>query len=66
MDATIFPLIARVTSGFSVAVVIADANREQWGSGELGVLKTKLEAYRFAIASGKSEIERRRLLTIAA
>jgi hypothetical protein len=66
MGATIFPLIARAPGGFSVAVVIADANGERHGSGELGVFKTKLEACRFAIAYGKSEIERQRLVTLAA
>jgi hypothetical protein len=66
MGATIFPLIVRNLSGFSAAVVIADANQQRRGSGELGVFKTKLEAYRFAIAYGKSEIERQRLVTLAA
>jgi len=66
MGATIFPLITRVPSGFSCAVVVMDANDERRGSGDLGVFARKVDAYRSAIAYGKSEIERRCLLTLVA
>lgn len=65
MGATIIPLIARSSSGFSCTVVIADANHERWGSGELGMFETKVKAYRSAIAYGKFEIDWRGVVTLA-
>jgi hypothetical protein len=66
MDATIFLLIVRVPSGFSCAVVVTDANDKRRGFGDLGVFARKVVAYRPAIAYGKSETERRCLLTLVA
>ncbi|WP_158936989.1 hypothetical protein [Burkholderia sp. S171] len=64
MDATIHPIVTRGASGFTCMIIITESGRERRGSGVLGTFDTEAEAYQYAVAFGRSDIERHRLMTL--
>ena len=64
MGATIHPIVTRNASGFTCMAIIAEPGRERRGSGMLGTFETEAEACQCAVAFGRSEIERHRLMTL--
>jgi hypothetical protein len=66
MGATIHPIVTRSPSGFTCMIIIAEFERESRGSGMLETFETESEAcqYAVAVAFGRSEIERYRLMTL--
>ena len=64
IGATIHPLVTRSASGFTCMAIIAESGRERRGSGMLGTFETEAEAYQYAVAFGRSDIERHRLMTL--
>ena len=64
MGATIFPIVVRSSSGFSSMAIIVDGNREQRGSGTLGIFETRDDAFKCAVEHAKAEIERHCLMTM--
>jgi hypothetical protein len=64
MGATIFPIVAPISSGFSSMVIIEDGNREQRGSGTLGTIETRDDAFKCAVEHAKVEIRRHCLMTM--
>lgn len=60
----ISPIVVRDSSGFASMTIIADQAQEQRGSGVIGTFGTQAEAYQWAVAFGRSEVERRRLMTL--
>ncbi|SOE96860.1 hypothetical protein SAMN05414139_09873 [Burkholderia sp. D7] len=61
MGATIFPIVAPISAGFSSMVIIVDENRE---SGTLGTFETRDDAFRCAVEHAKAEIRRHCLMTM--
>lgn len=64
MGSTILPIVTRNASGFTAMAIITDLGQEQRGSGVLGTFDTETEAYQCAVAFGRSEIDRYRLMTL--
>jgi hypothetical protein len=61
MGATIFSIVAPISSGFSSMVIIVDGNHEQRGSGTLGTLgtfDTRDQAFQCAVEHAKAEAGR--------
>jgi hypothetical protein len=64
MGATIHAIVTRIASGFTCMTIVSESGRESRGSGMLGSFETEAEAYQYAIAFGRSDIERHRLMTL--
>jgi hypothetical protein len=58
MGATIFSIVAPISSGFSSMVIIVDGNHEQRGSGTLGTFDTRDQAFQCAVEHAKAEAGR--------
>ncbi len=64
LGSTIFPVVVPDSAGFTSMAIVTDLCQEKQSCGVLGPFDTEMEAYQCAIAFGKSEIERHRLLTL--
>ncbi|SOE69034.1 hypothetical protein SAMN05414139_03451 [Burkholderia sp. D7] len=64
MGETIFPIVAKMSAGFSSMAVIVDDNREQRGSGTLGIFETRDDAFECAVEHAKADIRRHCLMTM--
>jgi len=64
LGAEIMPLIEGRPSGFVSMTIITYPDGEQCGSGALGSFATEEEAYQCAVAYGRSEANRRLLMTL--
>ncbi|MFM0523137.1 hypothetical protein PQR08_37580 [Caballeronia jiangsuensis] len=64
LGAGIEPVIERQPSGFVSMAIITYPDGDKCGSGALGSFETEDEAYQCAVTYGRSEAERRLLMTL--
>jgi hypothetical protein len=65
MGSMIVPVVTQDPSGFRSAAIITDENGDGQATGALGCFATEAEARQFAVEYAKSEIGRRRLMTLS-
>jgi hypothetical protein len=65
MGNVIVPVVTQDPSGFRSGAIITDKNGDGQATGALGCFTTEAHARQFAVEYAKSEIGRRRLLTLA-
>ena len=65
MGNVIVPIVTQDPSGFRSTAIITDKNGEGQATGALGCFATEAQARQFAVEYAKSEIGRRRLMTLS-
>ena len=65
MGSGIVPVVTQDLSGFRSTAIITDENGDGQATGALGCFATEAQARQFAVEYAKSEIGRRRLVTLA-
>ncbi|MDB5787699.1 MAG: hypothetical protein JWQ50_7614 [Caballeronia mineralivorans] len=65
MGNVIVPVVTQGPSGFRSTAIITDNNGDGQATGALGCFATEAQARQFAVEYAKSEIGRRRLLTLS-
>jgi hypothetical protein len=65
MGSGIVPVVTQDLSGFRSTAIITDENGDGQATGALGCFAIEAQARQFAVEYAKSEIGRRRLVTLA-
>jgi len=65
MGSGVVPVVTQDLSGFRSTAIITDENGDGQATGALGCFATEAQARQFAVEYAKSEIGRRRLVTLA-
>jgi hypothetical protein len=65
MGSMIVPVVTQDPSGFRSTAIITDENGDGQATGALGCFATEAQARQFAVEYAKSEIGRRRLMTLS-
>jgi hypothetical protein len=64
MGNVIVPIVTQDPSGFRSTAIITDKNGDGQATGALGCFATEAQARQFAVEYAKSEVGRRRLMTL--
>jgi hypothetical protein len=64
MGNVIVPIVTQDPSGFRSTAIVTDKNGDGQATGALGCFATEAQARQFAVEYAKSEVGRRRLMTL--